>query len=77
MLYKIIDNLLYFDDDEWNLRLYVLIVIKVEVFKLAHNEIKYFDYAYTHKRLFKKLYIFNIITKFYEFIRHCFYYQLN
>ena len=77
MLYKIIDDLFYFDDDERDLRLYMLIVIKVEVFKLAHNEIKYFDYAYTYKRLIEKLYIFNIITKLYKFIRHCSHYQLN
>ena len=73
MSYKIIDNLLYFDDDEWDLRFYVSIIMKTEVFKLAHNEMKYFDYAYTHKRLIEKLYIYNMITKLYEFIRHCFY----
>ena len=51
--------------------------IKVEVFKLTHNEMKHFDYAYTYKRLIKKLYIFNIITKFHEFIRYYSHYQLN
>ena len=55
----------------------MLIVIKIEIFKLAHNEIRYFNYVYTHKRFTKKLYIFNIITKFYKFIRHCSYCQLN
>ena len=53
------------------------IVIKVEVFKLAHDEMRYSDYARTHKRLIEKLYIYNIITKLYEFIRHCSHYQLN
>ena len=52
-------------------------IMKIEVFKLAYNEIKHFDYVYIHKRLIEKLYIFNIITKFHKFIRHCFYYQLN
>ena len=77
MLYKIIDDLLYFDDDERNLRLYILIIVKIEVFKLTHNEIRYFDYVYTHKRLIKKLYIFNITAKLYKFIRHYSHYQLN
>ena len=77
MLYKIIDDLFYFDDDKRDLRFCVSTIMKVEVFKLAHNEIRYFDYARTHKRFIKEFYIFNMITKFYEFIRHCFYYQLN
>ena len=65
-----IDDLFYFDDDERGLRLYVLIAIKTEVFKLIYNEMRYFNYAHTHKRLIEKLYIFNMITKLYEFIRH-------
>ena len=73
MPYKIIDDLFYFDDDKRDLRLCVLIVIKVEIFKLAHDEIRHFDYVYTHKRLIEEFYIYNIITKFYKFIRHCFY----
>ena len=77
ILYKIINDLLYFDDDEKNLRLYMLIVIKIEVLKLTYNEMRYFDYAYTHKRFIEKLYIFNITTKLYNFIRHYLHYQLN
>ena len=72
--YKIIDDLLYFDDDKRDLRFCVLIVMKAEVFKLTHDEMKYFDYVYTHKRLIEEFYIFNMITKLYEFIRHCFHY---
>ena len=53
------------------------IIMKTEVFKLTHNEMRYLDYAYTHKRLIKKLYIFNIITKLYKFIRYCSHCQLN
>ena len=68
-----IDDLFYFDDDKRDLRLYVLIAMKIEVFKLAHNEMRHFNYARTYKRLIKKLYIFNIITKLHEFIRHYFY----
>ena len=77
MLYKIIDDLLYFDDNERGLRFCVLIIMKIKVFKLTYNEIKYINYVYIYKRFIEKLYIFNIITKFYEFIRHCFHYQLN
>ena len=77
MPYKIIDDLLYFDDDKRDLRFYVLIIMKTEIFKLAYNEMRYLDYARTHKRLIEKLYIYNIITKLYKFIRHCFHCQLN
>ena len=77
MSYKIIDDLLYFNNDERNLRLYVLIAMKIEVFKLTHNEMRHFDYAYTHKRFIEKLYIFNMTTKLYKFIRHCSHCQLN
>ena len=73
MSYKIIDDLFYFDDDKRGLRFYVLIVIKVEVFKLAYDEIRHFGYARTHKRLIEKLYIYNMTTKLHKFIRHCFY----
>ena len=77
MLYKLIDDLFYFDDDERDLRFCVLMTMKIEVFKLAHDEMRHFDYTYTHKRLIEKLYIFNMITKLYEFIRHYPHYQLN
>ena len=77
MSYKVIDDLFYFDDDKRGLRLCVSIIIKIEIFKLTHNKMKHFDYAHTHKRLIEKLYIFNIIMKLYEFIRHCSHYQLN
>ena len=71
MLYKIIYDLLYFDDDERDLRFYISTIMKTEIFKLTHDEMKYSDYVYTHKRLIEELYIFNIITKLYKFIRHC------
>ena len=74
MLYKLINDLFYFDNDERDLRFCVLIVIKVEVFKLAHDEMRYFDYAYAHKRLIKEFYIFNMTTKLHKFIRHYLYY---
>ena len=77
MSYKLINDLFYFDDDKRDLRLCISTTIKIEIFKLTHDEIKHFNYAYTHKRFIEKLYIFNIITKLYNFIRHCFYYQLN
>lgn len=73
ILYKIIENLLYFDNDEKNLRLYIFIIMKTKIFKLIHNEMKYFDYIRIHKKLIEGLYIFNITIKFYEFIRYCSY----
>ena len=77
MSYKIINDLLYFDDDKRGLRFYILIVIKVEIFKLAYDEMKHFDYARTHERLIEEFYIYNMTTKLYEFIRHCSHCQLN
>ena len=77
MLYKIIDDLFYFDDDKRGLRFCVLTIMKIKVFKLTYDEMRYFDYVYIHKRFIEKLYIFNMTTKLYEFIRHYFYYQLN
>ena len=77
MLYKVIDDLFYFDDDKKGLRFCVSTIMKIEVFKLTHNEMRHFNYVYTHKRLIEELYIFNIKTKLYKFIRHCPYCQLN
>ena len=51
LLYKLIENLLYFNDDEKNLRLYILSIMKVEVFKLTHDEMRYLKYIRTYKRL--------------------------
>ena len=75
--YRIVNDLLYFDNDKRGLRLYILEIMKVEVFKLAYNEIRYPSYARTYKKLTKDLYIFNITSKLYKFIRHYSYYQLN
>ena len=77
MLYKIVDDLLYFDDDKRELRLYVLSTIKAEVFKLIYDEIRYFEYTQTHERLTKELYIFNISIKLYKFIKYYLHYQIN
>ena len=66
--------MLYFNNNKRNLRLYIFIIIKKEIFKLARNEIRYLKYAYTHKKLIKELVLFNIIIKLYKFIRYYFYY---
>ena len=70
LLYRIINELLYFDDEKRDLRLYILIILKAKVFKLAHNEMKHSKYIRTYKRLINGLYIFSISTKLYKFIRH-------
>ena len=44
LFYKLINNLLYFDDNEKDLRIYILIAIEAEIFKLAHDEIEYLRY---------------------------------
>ena len=74
MLYKLINGLLYFNNDEKSLRLYVLTVLEAKVFRLTYNKMGYLRYARTYKKLTKGLYIFNIATKLYKFIRHYPYY---
>ena len=68
------NNLLYFDNNEKDLRFYIPSIMKTKVFKLTYNEINHFNYTRTYKRFIKKLYIFEIIIKFHKFIRyysHC------
>lgn len=60
-----------------NLRLCIFIIMKIKIFKLIYNKIKHFNYTRIYKKLTKELYIFNIITKFHEFIRYCSHCQLN
>ena len=74
MLYKLVNELLYFDDDERDLRLYVSTAIEAKVFRLIYNKIEYLGYVYTYKKLTKELYIFNIAIKLYKFIRYYPYY---
>ena len=75
--YRIIDDLLYFDDDERGLRLCIPSAIEAEVFKLAHDEQGHPGYARTHERLTQGLYIFGMPAKLHEFIRHCPHCQRN
>ena len=74
LLYRIINELLYFDDKKRDLRLYILIILKAKVFKLVYDKIKYSRYIRTYKRLIDNLYIFNISIKLYKFIRYYLYY---
>ena len=68
--YRIVDKLLYFNNNEKRLCLCVSLALKIEIFKLTYNKIRYLEYARTHERLTKELYIFDITTKLHEFIRH-------
>ena len=74
MLYKLIEDLLYFDNNERGFRLCIFIIMKEEIFKLAYNEIEYLGYARIYKKLTEGLYLFNIVIKFYKFIRYYPYY---
>lgn len=75
--YKLINELFYFDDNEKKFRLCIFIVMKIKIFKLTHDEMKYFDYTRTHEKLIQNLYIYSITNKLYEFIRYCFHCQFN
>ena len=75
LLYKLINNLLYFDNIEIRIRLYISIkTLKQEIFKLIYNKTKYFDYIYIYEKLTRDIYIFNIFIKLYKYLRYCFYY---
>lgn len=77
LLYKLIDKLFYFDNDEKNFRLYIFNIIKTKIFKLTHDKIKHFDYIRTHEKFIQNLYIHNITNKLYNFIHYYFYCQFN
>ena len=74
LLYRLINNLLYFNDNKRDLDLYIFISLKAKVFKLIYNKIRYLDYIRIYKRLIYKLYIFEITIKLYKFIRYYSYY---
>ena len=77
LLYKLINNLLYFDNIKREMRLYISIkTLKQKVFKLTHNKIRYLDYIYIYKKLTYNVYIFNIFIKLYKYLRYYSYYQL-
>ena len=69
--YKMVDGLLYFDDDEKGLRLCIPSSMEKEVFQLAHDELGHPGYARTHERLTEGLHLHNMSTKLHDFIRHC------
>lgn len=76
--YRIVNDLLYFNDDQRGLRLYIpTTALESEVFQLAHDEMGHPGYARTHKRLTEGLYIYNLAAKLHDFIRHYPHCQLN
>lgn len=74
LFYELIDNLLYYKGEHGNLRLYISLLLKYKVFKLAHDEIDYLKYIKIYKKLITGLFIFNIIIKLYKYIRYYSYY---
>ena len=71
LLYKLINDLFYFNDIDIKIRLYVLIrVLKYEIFKLTHNEIRHLKYARTYKKLTRDIYIYNVFIKLYKYLRY-------
>ena len=76
--YQLINNLLYFENSERDMRLCIPTkTLKHEVFKLAHNEMRHPGYARTHEKLTRGIYIFNMSTKLHEYLRHCPHCQLH
>ena len=74
LLYKLINNLLYFNNNEKGFRLYISIIIKIEVFKFTYNKIDHFQYTRIYEKFIQGLYIYNIAIELYKFIRYYFYY---
>ena len=78
LLYKLINDLLYFDDVEIEMRLCVSTrALKYEIFKLVYDEMRHSEYARTHEKLTRDIYIYNMSTKLHEYLRHCSHYQLH
>ena len=77
LLYKLINNLFYFDDLERGMRLCMLIrILKYKIFKLIYDKMRHFNYIRIYEKLIRDIYIFNMFIKLYKYLRHCFYYQL-
>ena len=55
--YRVMNNLLYFDNNEKDLRFCIFSIMKIKVFKLIYDEMNHFDYIHIYKRLIKELYI--------------------
>ena len=70
LLYRLINNLLYFDNNKRDLRLYISTLLKAKCFNLIYDKIRYLDYARIYKKLTNNLYIFEVIIKLYKFIRY-------
>lgn len=69
--YQIVEDLLYYKDDERGLRLCIPENCIAEVFRLAHDEQGHPGYARTHERLTHSVYVIGLSKKLHEFIRHC------
>ncbi len=78
LLYKFINNLLYFNNIEYKyrVRLYLPTALEYKVFQKIYNNIEYFNYTRIYKKLVNSIYIFNILTKLYKYLRYYPYYQL-
>ena len=78
LLYKLINDLLYFDNVEIKMRLCVSTrALKHKIFKLTYDEIRHSEYARTHKKLTRDIYIYNMSIKLHEYLRHYSHYQLH
>ena len=75
--YKLVDNLLYFDDSERGLRLCIPENLEKQVFQLAHDALGHPGYARTHERLTDRLLVLKLSTKLHKYIRHCPQCQIN
>ena len=69
--YKMLQQLIYFDDVELGLRLCIPEPLVQEVFRLAHDEVGHQGYDRTHQRLSEGLYIYNMAKHLRVYITHC------
>jgi len=71
LLYVIIQNLFYYKDIVKEYWLYISFILHKKVFLLIYNSINHLNYAETHKKLIKSLYIYNLSKHLHNYIWHC------
>ena len=69
--YRLIADLLYYNDSESGLRLCIPESVRNEVFRLVHDEIGHPGYRRTHERLTQGVYILDIAKWLRQFIKAC------
>ena len=68
--YRLVNNLLYFNNTVRGLRLCIPVAMEGEVFKLVYDKMGHPSYTRTHEKLTTNIYILNMVIKLYEYLRY-------